>query len=74
MSLTHTAPPPAAPAPSASDAAVIRFARADSAVKGHRGTRAGEDYDRKIAEWRSAYGALLRLAQTLTQERPTNDA
>jgi hypothetical protein len=53
-------------------AALVRLAKAEVAMRGHRGAPAGEAYDRKLAEWRSAYGAAVRLGRQLSPKEPTD--
>lgn len=59
--------------PDAALAALRRLAAAEDAVRHHRGPPAGEAYDRKVAEWRSAYNGALRLGRT-TPITPKEDA
>ncbi len=40
----------------------LAFAGADKALREHRGARAGDDYDAKVATWRSSYQELLKTA------------
>lgn len=48
-------------------AALRRLSVAEEAVRKHAGALAGEAYDRKVAEWKSAYNAALRLGRTASQ-------
>lgn len=66
--MTRTAEASASPAPPAGAqaiAALTRLAHAEHALRQHKGAPAGEAYDRKIAEWRSAYNAAMRLGRSL---------
>lgn len=58
--------------PDAALAALRRLAAAEDAVRHHRGPPAGEDYDRKVAEWRSAYNGALRLGR-LRPKKPKKE-